>query len=273
MSSRRRPTFSPFERVLLLLLLIWLVMPTVPLFVWSFAKGWFYPQITPRTWSLDAWRYVFSDTSQVLDSFASSLIGSTGTALLATVIGIPAGRALGLHKFRGKAIIELLLVAPVIVPSIAVVLGMHVIFIKFGLAGHSFGVMLSHLVPALPYMTVVMAGVFANYNVALEDQARSLGASRWQTWRLVMLPEIMPGIVVGAMFAFVVSWSQYILTLLIGGGKVVSVPLLLFHFATAGRNDIAGAICILYILPGIMILLVGARHMTGAATIKGFSKA
>lgn len=267
-----KAAFSPLERLMLLLLLVWLVMPTIPLLVWSFAKGWFFPQLVPATWSLDAWRYVFSDTSQVLDSFAASVGGSAGTALIATVIGIPAGRALGLYRFRGKGLVELLLIAPVIVPSIAVVLGMHVIFIKLGLAGHAFGVMLSHLIPALPYMTVVMAGVFANYDATFEEQARSLGASRLQVWRLVMLPQIMPGVVVGAMFAFVVSWSQYILTLLIGNGKVVSVPLLLFHFATAGRNDIAGAICVLYVLPGVLILLVGARHMTGARAIGGFSK-
>ena len=76
----------------------------------------------------------------------------------------------------------------------------------------------------------------------------------------------------GGLFAFLVSWTQYVLTLLIGGGPGQTLPLLLFNFASAGRNDITGAIGILYILPGLLILLFTARHLTGAnAALPGAS--
>jgi putative spermidine/putrescine transport system permease protein len=122
-------------------------------------------------------------------------------------------------------------------------------------------------------MVLVMAGVFANHDSAFEDQARTLGAGPLRVWWHVTLPAILPGVIAGALFAFLVSWSQYILTLLIGGGRVVTLPLLLFNFATAGRNDITGAIAVLYILPGILVLLVSARYLTGrSAAVGGFGR-
>jgi putative spermidine/putrescine transport system permease protein len=79
----------------------------------------------------------------------------------------------------------------------------------------------------------------------------------------VTLPAILPGLLTGALFAFLVSWSQYLLTLAIGGGRVETLPLLLFSFASAGRNDVTGAVALLYTIPGLLILIVTARRITG----------
>ena len=265
-AATRLSGLNAYQRLGMLMLVTWLVLPMVPLFIWSFAKGWYFPQILPKDWSLDAWRYVFSEHSQVLGSLGHTVLISLGVTFLSLLVGVPAGRALGMHRFKGKALVEVLVLAPTIVPGIAVALGIHVVFIKYGLANSVFGVMLVHLVPTLPYMILVMAGVFANYDARFEAQARTLGASPLRAVRHIMFPIVMPGIVVGALFAFIVSWSQYILTLLIGGGRVVTLPLLLFNFATSGRNDIAGAICVLYIIPGIIVLTFTAKHLTGAST-------
>ena len=245
------------------LLIVWLVLPLVPLAIWSFARGWRFPDLLPQAWSLQAWTYALSDTSGVLDSLALTIGISLGVTVLSVIVGVPAGRALGMYRFRGKQVVELMILAPLIVPGIAVALGIHSVFISLGLTNTVAGVMLVHLVPTLPYMVLVMAGIFANLDADLEQQARSLGAGPVATFWHVTLPAIMPGIVVGGMFAFLVSWSQYVLTLLIGGGRVVTLPLLLFNFATSGRNDIAGAIAMIYILPGIVILLFTARHLSG----------
>jgi len=245
------------------ILIVWLVLPLVPLAIWSFARGWRFPDLLPQEWSLKAWTYALSDTSGVLDSLGLTILISLGTTVLSILVGVPAGRALGLYRFRGKQVVELMLLAPIIVPGIAVALGIHSVFISLGLTNTVAGVMLVHLVPTLPYMVLVMAGVFANYDPAFEAQARSLGASPLQTLWYVTLPAILPGVIVGGLFAFLVSWSQYILTLLIGGGRVVTLPLLLFNFAASGRNDITGAIGMIYILPGIVILLFTAKHLSG----------
>ena len=251
------------------ILITWLVLPLIPLGIWSISRGWFFPQVVPKNWSLQAWEYVLSDTSGVVQSLWLTIFVSLLATILSILVGIPAGRALGLYKFRGKEVIELMILAPTIVPGIAVVLGIHSVFINIGLNNTVAGVVLVHLVPTLPYMVLVMSGIFANYDVSFEAQARTLGASAFQTFWLITLPAIRPGIMVGGLFAFLVSWSQYILTLLIGGGKVVTLPLLLFNFATSGRNDITGAISMIYILPGIAILLITARHLSGRSSAVG----
>jgi len=255
------------------LLITWLVLPLVPLAIWSFAKGWFYPSLLPKVWSLRAWEYTFSETSGVLDSLWLTVGISLAATVLSILVGVPAGRALGMYQFKGKSFIEMLILAPMIVPGIAVVLGIHSIFISMGLTNSVPGVILVHLIPTIPYMVLVMAGIFSNYDPAFELQARSLGASPLKTFWYVTFPAIMPGIIVGGLFAFLVSWSQYILTLLIGGGRVVTLPLLLFNFATSGRNDITGAIGMIYILPGVIILILTAKHLSGrSGAVGGFGQ-
>ena len=255
------------------MLVTWLVLPLIPLAIWSFARSWFFPDLLPSAWSTRAWDYALSDTSQVMDSLGITIVISLGATALSVLAGVPAGRALGLYNFRGKQLVELMILAPTIVPGIAVVLGIHVIFIAMGLTNTVAGVILVHLIPTLPYMVLVMAGIFSNYDPDIEDQARSLGATPLAVFWYITLPAIMPGVIVGALFAFLVSWSQYILTLLIGGGRVVTLPLLLFNFATSGRNDVTGAISMIYILPGIVILVLTARHLSGrSGAVGGFGQ-
>lgn len=240
-----------------------LLLPVLPLIIWSFAHGWRFPDLLPQAWTLRPWTYALSPGSGVLQSFAVTTFIATATTLLAALIGVPAGRALGLHRFRGKALVTLLLLAPALLPGLAVVFGLHGLFLRLGLTGTIPGVILAHLIPVLPYMTLIMAAVFARFDPAFEAQARTLGASPLQTFRAVTLPAILPGLLTGALFAFLVSWSQYLLTLAIGGGRVQTLPLLLFSFASAGRNDMTSAIAILYILPGLLVLGLTAHHITG----------
>lgn len=252
-----------------IVLITWLVLPLAPLAIWSFARGWYFPNLLPQRWSLQAWEYSFSQTSGVLDSLWLTIWISSVVMVLSVIIGIPAGRALGLYKFKGKGLVEILMLAPTIVPGIAVVLGIHSVFITLGLNNSVTGVIIVHLIPTLPYTVLVMAGVFANYDSSYEDQARSLGASWFATLWYVTLPAVKPGIIVGALFAFLVSWSQYILTLMIGGGRVTTLPLLLFNFATSGRNDITGAIGMIYLIPGVLILIFTSRYLSGRSQMVG----
>lgn len=260
------------HRLTVITLLISLVLPIIPLAIWSFSRSWYFPQILPKIWSLKSWSYAISSKSGVLDSLGITIGIALSVTFFSLLIGIPAGRALGIYKFKGKQLVELLILAPAIVPSISVVMGIHIIFIYAGFSNNIFGVILVHLIPTLPYMVFIMSGIFSNYNTDYEFQARSLGASSFKILWYVTLPSIFPGIMIGALFVFLVSWSQYILTLLIGGGKVITLPLLLFSFATSGRNDITGAIGIIYIIPGIIVLLLTAKYLSGRSSISGFGQ-
>lgn len=270
---RARGAAHPWHWLALGLMALAVLLPLLPLLLWSFAFRWAFPSLLPAEWSLRPWRYIAAPESQVGLALANSLALGVVVTLLAALIGLPAGRALGLYQFRGKRLVEFLILAPVIVPGLAVVLGIHVLFIRYGLSETFAGVALVHLIPTVPYMTLVMASVFANYDTQFEDQARVLGATPWRAFRLVTLPAIWPGVVVGALFAFLISWSQYVLTLLIGGGAVITLPLLLFAFAGSGDNAITAALCLVFVAPAVLLLFFTSRYLGGEpAAVSGFGK-
>ncbi len=268
-----RRTVRPLRHLGVGLLLIALALPILPLAVWSVSFRWFYPDVVPSVWSLEAWVAVLSPANNLAAATADTVAVASLVTVLATLIGVPAGRALGLNEFPGKRVVELLILAPIVVPGVAVALGIHGLFIRYGIANSRLGVAVVHLVPTVPYLTLLVSGVFANFDTDYELQARSLGASALATQRFVTLPAVGPGVAVGALFTFLISSSQYVLTLLIGGGEVVTLPLLLFSFARSGENAIAGALSLVYIAPGVVALWLSSRHLSGnSAALGGLQK-
>jgi putative spermidine/putrescine transport system permease protein len=249
-----------------------LALPLVPVAVWSFSATWFFPDVIPTRLSTRSWEYIFSPQAKVIPAFVTSLTIALTVAVIAGLIGLLAGRALGLHSFRGKRLVYFLVLAPEIVPPLTVAMGNQVAFIKLGLADTLLGVILVQLVPTIPYVTLVMSAVYSNYDLNYEDQARVLGASPLRAFFHVTLPAVFPGLVVAALFAFLIAWSEYIMTLLIGGGAVRTLPLLLFSFAGSDLS-IASALCVLCVLPAIVILVLSSQYLSGGrATIGGFGR-
>ncbi len=255
--------------LLRLLLPLGVVLPLLPLFIWPLAGRWAFPDLLPTTTSLRAWVYLFSPASRLGRAlFNSSVIAVVVTGLCA-VVGVPAGRALARQRFPGKGALELFLLMPLLVPPLVVSMGIHVTFLRLRLADSLAGVILVHLLPTLPYMIVVMKGIFASFEEDLEHQAASLGAPRTQVFLRVTLPSILPGLAAGSLFVFLVSWSQYAITLLIGGGRVLTVPVLLFAFAASGDHAVTAALSIVFVLPAVGILVVTAGHLARRSSLLG----
>ena len=256
-----------------LLLIFLLLTPLIAFFFNAFSFRWFYPQLFPNELSMRAWESIFADNSKVPEALLNSTILAVGVTLSSVIIGLPAARALGLYSFRGKRIIEFLIISPTIVPGIAVAMGLNINFIRWGLSGNLLGVGLVHLVPVMPYVVLILSGVFSNYNPDYEQQARSLGAGMLATFWYVTLPAIFPGIVVASLFAFLISWSQYILTFLIGAGQVITMPVLLFSTASGSNNALTAAMSLVFVAPSIVILILTARYLSGkSSAIGGFGQ-
>lgn len=272
-SRRRKPRSVNWTTVISVLvgvvIVVVILSPLLPLIVWSFGANWFFPDLLPATFSLRAWDYVFSETSRALEALWQGTLIALVSTVLSLVVSIPAGRALGLYAFRGKRGVEFLILAPTIIPVLAVAMGIHIAFIRFTLADTTLGVIIAHLIPTTPYTVMVMSSVFANYEPEYEEQARTLGAGPWRTFVNVTFPAIFPGLLVAGMFAFIISWGQYILTLLIGGGRVVTLPLLLFSFASSGDNSVTAALSVIYLIPAIAILIVTSKYLTGEGAAMG----
>ena len=267
-----------------------LILPLIAFFINAFSFRWFYPQLIPKELSLQAWvrlKLIPREGYRSLDGFLDlwlsnptiikALVNSVTIGLIVTVVSIiialPAARVLGLLNFRFKKIIIFIMVSPTILPPIAFVLGLNINFISWGFSGSFWGVCLVHLVPIMPYVVLTMTGIFANYNPDFEHQARTLGANKLRTFYLITLPSIAPGMVVAALFAFLVSWSQYLLTFLIGAGKIMTLPLLVFSTASSGNPALTAAISIVFIFPAIVILFFTSKFVSGdSSAASGFGK-
>ncbi|MEZ4832619.1 MAG: hypothetical protein R2873_11590 [Caldilineaceae bacterium] len=89
----------------------------------------------------------------------------------------------------------------------------------------------------------------------------------------VMLPLIAPGLVVASLFTFLVSWSQYITTLLIGGGQVITLPLVLFPFISGANQATAAALSLVFIAPAILVIWLTSTVLdSGTAALGGFNR-
>ena len=267
-----------------------LILPLIAFFINAFSFRWFYPQLVPKELSLQAWvrlKLIPKEGFRTLDGFIDlwlsnptiikALVNSVTIGIIVTIVSIiialPAARVLGLLNFRFKKIIIFIMVSPTILPPIAFVLGLNINFITWGFSGSFWGVCLVHLVPIMPYVVLTMTGIFANYNPDFEHQARTLGANKFRTFYLITLPAIAPGMVVAALFAFLVSWSQYLLTFLIGAGKIMTLPLLVFSTASSGNPALTAAISIVFIFPAIVILFFTSKFVSGdSAATSGFGK-
>lgn len=254
---------------LLLPALCTVLLPFIPLVLWSVSEQWLYPGLVPQSFGPRAWSYILgAATGQIAAGLGFSFALALATTTISLGLGIPAGRALGLYDFPGKRLVILVFTLPIIVPPLSVAMGLHLWFIRLGLAETFGGVVLVHLTFCLPYTIFVLWGVFSDYDPEYEEQARSLGASSLKTIITVMLPMIVPGLTVAALFSFLLSWSQYLSTLIIGGGKMLTLPILLFALMESGDRPVAGAVSLVFILPAFLALIASA-HSLGRHGLRG----
>ncbi len=257
------------RKVVLTLIIGVLFLPFLPLLIWSFAQGWYFPQLLPEQWTVAHWQAIFTTSTKVGQGFVQSLAIASLATMLALVVGLPAGRALGLMEFPGKGAIKLFLLLPIIVSPLATLMGIQFVLIRLGLSGTLLGVVLVHLLPTIPYMTLVLSSVYANFDLGYEAQARTLGASPMQVLSQVTLPLIAPGVVGGALFAFLISWNEFLLTFFVGSGRVLTLPMVLFTSLQGGNTGLTAAIAITSILPALVFLLFSSRALSDDAAIGG----
>jgi len=251
-----RRVWTLISRLVLWAIAFLVVLPLLPVVLWSFTGSWFWPDLIP-TWGMRAWEYVTSPWSQVGSTIATTLLLALLTTTLTVFISLPAAKVLGQRDFRGKTLLEILLLAPYLVSATSVAMGLYTVFIRLGLNNTVPGVMLAMLIPTTPMMVRMLTSVFEAYNPEFEEQARALGASPLRVMIHVTMPIILPGIVAGSLFTFLGAINAFFYPYLIGGGKVKVLAVLLYQFMGAGGYDlpITAAISIILAIPGFLFLI------------------
>ncbi len=253
---------GPLRTAALVALLTWLLVPLVPLLLWAVAARWSGDVRLPQEWGLRGWNEarVAGAPAALLRSAA---LGAA-VALIATPLGMLAGRALGWRLLRRPLVPMLLLMMPVVLAPFAVAMGLDIVILRAGLP-QEVAVVLVLSVFAVPYTTFTMRAVYLALDPALEEQARMLGATPGQARRRVTLPAAALGLVTATGLAFLVGWSDYAVTLLIGGGQLVTAPLLIGSSAAGSGNDaLTAALAVAATVPPLVALGVIALLRRGS---------
>ncbi len=271
---------SPFQKFYLIVLAGFILLPFIPLIIQSFAFRWAWPDLLPSSWWLEvredsmmplAWDYVFSPYSRIWEATINTVFIGSVVTVICLVISLPAARVLARQKFRGKNSFEFFLSLPLIVPEAAIGIALLMVFIKFDLAGSYIGIIIAHLIPTIPYMVRMLTSVYQGLGTDFEEQAMILGASPYQVLCRVTLPMLLPGVVAGALFTFLVSSNIFLLTFFLGQGKIITLPTLLFSKISGGTLDASAAgLTLMVTLPGIILLLLSERFIKEEAFGKGF---
>lgn len=245
------------RRAGLVLLAVLFVGPLIPVLGWGFAERWPYPDVTPTRWGLGGWAAAWGQGAGV--AVARSLGLGLLVAAIATPAGVAAGRALAMGRVRFPRLVTAVLLIPVAVPPFAVVMGLGTVSLRARVPG-LVAVIAVLVVAAIPYTTYIMRAAYASYDTAYEDTARTLGARRRDVLRRVHLPLLAPAITASAFLAFLVAWSDYVVTLVLGAGRTVTLPLLLGASAAGSGNDSTVAVlAILAVVPPTLLLLTVTR--------------
>lgn len=243
-------------KIILGICIFFLIIPLGVLLIWSFSKNWPWPNVFPSNFGLRGWKYFFDPSSKSISILIFSIYLCFIVTIFTLIITIPAAKSLAFYEFKGKKTIEMLIYAPIIVPPVAVAMGIHFQFIKMGLANTFIGVVLVHIIPCIPYSVRILKSVFELIGSEIEEQAMDLGANSLQCFLYITLPLILPGLLSAGSIVFIVSFSQYFLTFLIGGGKIVTFSMLMFPYIQSGDRMIGSVYSIVFIVATVFVLFI-----------------
>ena len=227
-----------------------------------------YLALPEQALSLKHWHNLFTSPAWLGGLLQSLLIALSSTAL-AVVSGTLC--AIGCWRMPGRwtQLVLAFMLVPIVVPTVVYALGLYRVYARIGLLDTFTGVIVAHATIGLPFVVITVAANLTSFDPKLEQASCNLGANAWQTLRLVVLPNIMPGILSGAAFAFVGSWDELVIVLFIAGRRVHTLPREIWAGLRESLDPTIAAVATLLVAVTLLVLapVLRRRHnaMTGPA--------
>jgi putative spermidine/putrescine transport system permease protein len=235
------------------LVFLYLVFPILVVIPLSFSSGT-YLSFPPPGLSLRWYENFFSRSDWLGAAGLSLWVGGT-VMVLATALGAPAALAAVRSSFRGRNLLVGFIVSPLIAPAIIVAIGIYFFYARLGLVGNPFALVIAHTSLAVPFVFINVSATLHGFDERLEHAAMNLGATPWRTFWQVTFPIIRPGILAGALFAFISSFDELVVALFISGGTAVTLPRKMWESIRFEIDPtIAAVSTILIVLTGALFL-------------------
>jgi len=211
----------------------------------------------PPGWTFK-WYGQFFSNAQWMNSALVSLKVAMLTTLCALAIGLPSAFALVRGKFPGRELLYALFTLPMIVPLVIIAVAVYALFLKLGYTGTLFAFVVSHVIVALPFTIISIINSLKLFDQSIEDAAVICGATRLQAIVKVTFPAIRPGLVSGGLFAFLVSWDEVVLSVMMASPGLQTLPVKMW---TTLRQDLTPVIAVastLLIALSLLVMIIAA---------------
>lgn len=241
-------------RILCAGILLFLILPVLIIIPLSFNKSSFLAYSLDG-FSLRWYAEIFNPSGPWLSALKNSLIVAPFATLIAMTLGTFASIGLNKADFPGKNILLALLISPMIVPLIIVAVGMYFFFAEVGLLNSYLGLILAHAVLGVPFVVITVNATLQGFDYNQVKAGASLGANPFQVFFKVTLPQILPGVASGGLFAFATSFDEVVVALFIASPSERTLPMQMFSGIRENISPAIAAMATIMIVASALLLL------------------
>ncbi|MFT5194893.1 MAG: putative spermidine/putrescine transport system permease protein [Cellvibrionaceae bacterium] len=244
---------------------IFLLVPTLIIIPMSFSSGRTL-KFPPPGYSFRWYENLFTSPLWT-DAAVSSIQIGILAAILATVLGTIAALGLTRGEFPAKGLVQALVLSPIIIPLVIVAIGMFSVFVRWRIAGSLIALVIAHTVLAIPFVVVNVMASLRTLDRNLELAAANLGANPVRAFRFITLPLIAPGVMAGALFAFITSWDEIVVAIFLTSPILRTLPVVMWgQIRTEVDPTIAAAATILTVITTIVFTVTTILQTRGNKT-------
>jgi spermidine/putrescine transport system permease protein len=196
-------------------------------------------------------------TEELVNAVKNSAIVALTTTTISTIIGTATALALARYRFRLRGAYRMLMFMPMIMPDIVLGIGLLIFFVSAGFKLGLVTIIIGHCTFLCSYVFIIVQARLAGMDRAIEEASADLGANEWVTMRRVVLPQLAPGIIGGALLAFIISMDDLVITYFIAGVDSTTLPLFIFSMLRRGVKPEINAIATLLVLFSLLVASAG----------------
>lgn len=229
----------------------------VNMMTWEgFTTDWYWQVLGFKTTVSEAAMYIES-TGQLVAALRNSIVIAFSTTLISTVLGTALALALYRYDFLGARTYRVLMFMPMLVPDIVLGIALLIFFVNAGVHLGIGTIIIGQCTFLISYVFIVVSSRLAGMDRSLEHASADLGANEWVTFRKVVLPQLMPGVMGGALLAFIISMDDLVITYFIAGTDVTTLPIFIFAMLRRGIKPEINAIAVMMLTFSFLVASLG----------------
>ena len=209
----------------------------------------------------------------LFDAMINSLTIAFVSTIISTIIGTMVALVLWRYRFPFKGAYEGVMALPIVIPEICMGVALLLFFTNTGMMNFSvhlawpfnlMNIIIAHVAFSFPFVAVVVRSRLVGFNRQLEEASKDLGASEWQTFKSILIPYMMPGLVAGGLLAFTLSLDDFVITFFTSGPETVTFPVKVYSLLKRGVSPEINAASTILIVITIIATVIGMKYQAPA---------